>query len=60
MQLDGQVGPRLGAVAHHELELREVPADLVDQLVSWQADGTRGPEMPVQTQIGMSSSMHLA
>ncbi len=29
-------------------------------IVSWQADGTRGPQMPVVTQIGMSSSMHLA
>ena len=30
-ELGGHVGPRLGTVAHHELELREVPADLVDQ-----------------------------
>ncbi len=29
-------------------------------MVSWQAEGTRGPQMPVHTQIGMSSSMHLA
>src|SRR5262245_8897672 len=31
-QLDGQVGPGLAAVAHHEPELREAPADLVAEL----------------------------
>ena len=29
-------------------------------IVSWHADGTRGPQTPVHTQIGMSSSMHFA